>query len=251
MLSRDQAKRIGTGVSLYAIGQLLLVGFILFLWGKSFLGSFEKMSSKPVPGILDLTLSQEELVNRALTPTATPWVIQGSQDGLQANNNNVMIIITPTPEFVPTMAPTATPEPTELMWYQNLYVPYVSGLAKKPDRVHDLELTAKLSYYWPPYAYGSDPAYLINCDVVNGQPECEHMANGEHVKDYIGEAVACPVEFPFGTVIQIWDEFYTCRDRGGAITRIDEYRIWLDILYPYMPHNATWGQEEYIKIWLP
>ncbi len=253
MLSRAQQKGVANGVSFFAVSRLLIAGAILFFWGKSIVHSFQIGRGVQITGLMTPTVS-EEIKNRVLTPTATEWLIEGSIKPTETPSPQVVIFITPTPDLSVVGVPVEpTPTVVAYQWYQNLYIPYVSGIAVKPDREPDLSMQAKLSYYWPPYAlaYPEKPEYLINCDMVDGVPECEYMANGEMVRDYIGEAVACPAEFPFGTVFKIWEEFYTCRDRGGAIIRVDADTVWLDILYPYMPHNAVWGQVMPVDVWLP
>jgi len=228
------------------MGQILMAGAVMFFWGRMLINSFSHKSSpiKPMPTV--------DLVIRALTPTATPWTV------LEPMRSSTMAVTSTQGQIIPTQTPwviTATPEPTPEItptpWYENMVIPSVPGIAVKPDREHDLTVIARLSYYYPPYAY-LDPAYEINCDKnSDGSLECEHMASGEKVFDYVGEACACPPEYPFGTVFQIMDGFYTCRDRGGAIQRVDENLIWLDMLYPYMPGYVNWGYETEVKIWLP
>ncbi|MEM5878815.1 MAG: hypothetical protein QXF12_08135, partial [Candidatus Aenigmatarchaeota archaeon] len=75
----------------------------------------------------------------------------------------------------------------------------------------------------------------INCD-----EECEMTAsgiriitNGEKRTDYWFDGrrggVACPQEYPFGTIFKINDIEFVCIDRGGAIINGKQTR--LDILY--------------------
>ena len=252
LLSKQQRKGVASGVSFFAISQLLLAAGVIYLWGRSAIKSFDRVTADNfIPTLSMPTFSQEELNNRVLTPTATPWVVLGAMGETEGELNNDMQVIAPTQTpWVITATPAPTPTITPTAWYANLYIPLVPGIATNPNRTYDELQYAKLSYYYPPYAY-EDIAYEINCDKVNGVLECEHMASGQLTADYIGEAVACPVEYPFGTVFEIMGGFYTCRDRGGAIVRIDEQTIWLDILYPYMPNGAYWGQEEVVKVYLP
>jgi len=56
------------------------------------------------------------------------------------------------------------------------------------------------------------------------------MASGLPWENWVGKAVACPEEFPFGTVFIIDGRRWVCLDRGGAISRINETTIWLDML---------------------
>lgn len=222
-----------------------MAGAVMFFWGRMLFKSFDHKNNgvQPMP-TMDMSF-------RALTPTATPWTV------LNPLNEPTSVLNTPTQEiyptqtpFVVTATPTTTPEIIPTQWFDDMFIPWEPGIANKPDRTADIETMAKLSYYYPPYAY-LDPAYEINCDKVNGVLECEHMANGQEVKYFIGEALACPPEFPFGTVFKVMGGFYTCRDRGGAIQRVNDNLIWLDLLYPYMPGEVDWGYETEVKIWLP
>jgi hypothetical protein len=58
------------------------------------------------------------------------------------------------------------------------------------------------------------------------------MASGLRWEDYVERAVACPAEFPFGTLFVIDSQVWTCLDRGGAIVRWADGSIWLDELTP-------------------
>lgn len=234
------------------MGQLALAGFVIFLWVRSAVSSFNRVGASPLPtvNISVPTISQDEINKRALTPTGTPWVVLEGMGGVQGDlNNNNEVYPTQTP-WVITATPENTPTPTSTPWFTNMYIPPYPGIAHDPGRVYDALSYVKMSYYYPPLAY-DNPAYEINCDKIDGVLECEHMASGEKVFKYVGEAVACPVEFPFGTVFEVMGGFYTCRDRGGAIVRIDEQTIWLDFLYPYMPNYKNWGDLEVAKIYYP
>lgn len=249
LLSSEQKKGVKQGVSLWAIGQLLIAGGILFVWGRMVVHSFKPKTGLPVVALVSQT--PDYIKDYALTPTATEWHLSGMGEP-------TIDLFTPTPEYIPTITPwvvtatpTSTPEITPTMWYEDMYIPPVPGIATRPGGKPDLTLVGKLSYYYPPYAY-LETAYEINCDKnPDGSLECEHMASGEKVFYYVGEACACPGEFPFGTVFEVMGGYYTCRDRGGAIQRIDNNKIWLDLLYPYMPGGVQWGYETQIKVWLP
>lgn len=76
-----------------------------------------------------------------------------------------------------------------------------------------------------------DPALGgVNCaNFVDGK--CiSNMANGEGWEQYMNTGiVACPPEYPFGTIFVIEEVSYICKDRGGAI-QVDDGLIWLDVL---------------------
>lgn len=221
---------------------------IVIFWGRSLIKSFDRTKPGVIPTMQLMTLPPGVIENRMLTPTATIWaVLDDSPTATPTTSPTLQATITP---WVVTATPTATPEVTPTMWYENMFIPNVPGIAGVPDRDSDGSVIAKLSYYYPPYAY-LEKAYEINCDITGGVLECEHMANGEEVKYFIGEALACPGEYPFGTVFEVMGGYYTCRDRGGAIGRVDDSTIWLDLLYPYMPNNVNWGHTVEVRYWLP
>lgn len=68
------------------------------------------------------------------------------------------------------------------------------------------------------------------------------MANGERWENWIGKAVACPAEFPFGTIFVLpGGERFVCKDRGGAIITENDGTIWLDLLVfePPVPYGTV------------
>lgn len=240
-LSKAQTKGVSNGISWWAIGQLCLAIGVFLLWGKSLLNTFS-VKAKP------LTLDQLQATAKAdyaLTPTMAPYTINLVYPTERVYPTPVPATATPTPE------PTSIPTPTPTLWFEDLWIPDNPGIATKPNREPDLYIDGKISYFYPPYAY-QKPEYEINCDKnPDGSLECEQMASGNLVKHYMGEALACPAEFEFGTIFKIWDGYYTCRDRGGAIVKINEETYWLDILYPRMPNNHYWGEIADVEVWLP
>lgn len=254
MLSKDQRKGVNTGVSFWAIGQLLIALGILVLWLRSIGNSFDRAkSAKPIPTLSGSSFSGEiPLYN--LTPTMTPWTV------LEPSNPTPTPKSTPVPENTPEIAPevifgysSVTPTPTP--WFTNMYIPPVPGFENKPTNfptvLDPVEISARISYYYPPLAYLPDPKWRINCDEINGVLECEQMASGYFVVDWMGHALACPGEFPYGTVFEVWGRYYVCLDRGGAIVRNDDGSIWLDLLYSSMPEGHYWSEQTQVRYWLP
>lgn len=249
LLSKEQKKGVSTGVSIWAIGQLLIAVVIAGMWVKSLFNSFNVV--KAPAKIPTLSLGGVVPLDYALTPTATPWTVLEGQGQIS----------TPTPESTPTVVPvvpsstpTVTPSPTP--WFTGMSIPDSPGYAYRPSWAvgdPDEVINAKISYYYPPFAYNPpDASWLINCDTnPDGSPECETLANGYKTYDWIGYVVACPEEFPYGTVFQIWNKYYLCYDRGGAITRETDNLIWLDILYNRMPDGHYWSESTTISLWLP
>jgi len=74
------------------------------------------------------------------------------------------------------------------------------------------------------------------------------MANGEPWEKYWGlnNTIACPKELDFGTQIELDDNIYTCRDRGGMIVITDNNEYWIDILSPTVPYPYGMVKEAYI-----
>ncbi len=65
---------------------------------------------------------------------------------------------------------------------------------------------------------------------INGVGDYSQTAGGYAVDDWYGNGIACPPEFPFGTVIQFFNHNWTCIDRGGSIVmRGDVARV--DVLH--------------------
>lgn len=247
MLSKHQQKGVNTGVSFWAVSQILIALGIIVLWGRSLVKSFDNQRPGAIPTMQLFTLPANVIQDRLLTPTATVWAILPEETATPTPSPTPEITITP---WVVTATPSPTPEITPTMWFEGMYIPDLPGIAPAPSGDSSGSTMAKLSYYYPPYAY-LEKAYEINCDVSGGVLECEHMSNGQEVKYFIGEALACPQEYPFGTVFKVMDGYYTCRDRGGAIGRVDDSTIWLDLLYPYMPNNVNWGYLTEVEYWIP
>jgi hypothetical protein len=84
-------------------------------------------------------------------------------------------------------------------------------------------IKVKISWYNP--ALGG-----VNCGhFVNGV--CvSRMASGLPWQDYIGVAIACPMEVPFHTKIVIDGRSWECLDRGGAIKITPNGEYWVDML---------------------
>jgi hypothetical protein len=104
-------------------------------------------------------------------------------------------------------------------------------------------VSGRYSYYWPPLGG-------INCNRVNGFDDCEHMATGLKVADYIGIAWACVPEIPVYTVIHVreLDLWGRCLDRGGAIV-IQDGLYWFDHLHEYP--QVKWGSGITVELYNP
>lgn len=159
-------------------------------------------------------------------PTPTPYHVE---------NRVIEMMPTEVPTQQATITPTVTASATitPQPWYENYTPPELKPAQGSTGYIQ----RARISYYWPPLGG-------INCDVTpDGMQECEQMATGYYVRDYVGRALACPPEFPDGTQFEILGTLWICLDRGGAITRNEDGSIWLDLLYPYMPFDIPWGSE--------
>lgn len=120
----------------------------------------------------------------------------------------------PVVELIATREPTARPTPV-------------------PTRE---SVKAHLSWYWPPFGD-------INCDY-----ECEHIANGDDWKTWVGKGLACPMQYPLGTVFVVMGEEWTCVDRGEAIVVNQDGTIWLDLLVSGMPYGIPWGSVRTVEV---
>ena len=105
-----------------------------------------------------------------------------------------------------------------------------------------LWITATLTWYDPQLGG-------INCD-----HECDYLGTGYRVEEWYDRAVACPEEFPRGTIFIIegtrWglaDGSYYCWDAGGAVTFQDDGSIVLDVL----TRNAIWRDTLLVEVVLP
>jgi hypothetical protein len=95
---------------------------------------------------------------------------------------------------------------------------------------------AHLSFYWPPFGQ-------INCDY-----ECEHIANGDDWKTWVNKGLACPSEYPLGTVFLVMGKEWQCVDRGDAIVKNSDGSIWLDLLLSKMPDGLAWGSIRIVEV---
>lgn len=184
------------------------------------------------------TVKQGQVVD-----TAVPVINAGFVVGVDLAPTVVPVptsipVPTATPAPVPTSIPFPTATPAIVVIGEGIYIPdKVGGVFVPPSAGSDIDI--KLSWYWPPFGG-------INCG-----GNCELMANGENWRGYVGRSVACPLEFPFGTIFQVEGAFFMCRDRGGDIKIIDGV-AWLDFLYPGSPFPAYgFGQVLDAVYWLP
>lgn len=111
-----------------------------------------------------------------------------------------------------------------------------------PGRNPDALVTVKISRYDP--TLGGTNCFRW----VNGYCQSP-MANGERWEDKFGWAAACSPEWPFGTIFEIGDRRWSCKDRGGKIKQVRANVYWVDMLshiaeYPY-------GHETIASVWFP
>lgn len=83
-------------------------------------------------------------------------------------------------------------------------------------------VTVRYSHYWP-------PLLGPNCSRAVGGVCVARMASGLRWQDWVGRAVACPPEWPFGTRVVLDGAEWTCQDRGGKIQFVDGLP-WVDFL---------------------
>ena len=88
--------------------------------------------------------------------------------------------------------------------------------------VAGIATTVRYSHYWPPLG-GPNCSNFVNGACISA------MASGQPWALYVGTAVACPVEWAFGTTVELDGHVWTCLDRGGAIRYVDGVP-WVDFL---------------------
>ncbi len=84
------------------------------------------------------------------------------------------------------------------------------------------KIKIRYSYYWPPLGG-------TNCAVYTEEWCRSRMASGKKWEHWIGRAVACPSEYPFGTIFIVDDQEWVCLDRGGKIVTSGGIP-WIDFL---------------------
>lgn len=235
---------MASGLSFWAIGQILLAGALVFLWGRSIVKTFNRPAKAIAP--LEELIEQERL-NYSQTPTISPFTI-------------ILQYPTERPTATPTPRPTptprgpkqiSTPKPKNLdQLYEynigeDLYGrSYVIG-SQYYGKSADYVVPSKYSYYWPPLGG-------INCDVIKDKEECLYLASGAYGPDNVGIAWACPADFPFYSTIYIreLDIWGRCLDRGGAIRKDPRDGLyWFDQLLDF--GLLYWSEEMTVEVYLP
>jgi len=121
--------------------------------------------------------------------------------------------------------PTRTPTPT---------------LPSTPTPI-SFEGFVRISNYWPPDG-GTNCAYFV------GGVCKSRMASLERWQEWEGKAAACPMEWPFGTLVEIEGRTWICLDRGGAV----EYRKGIPYVDLLTDENLfRYGQIVRAKVTLP
>ena len=157
---------------------------------------------------------------------------------------------------VPVVVVTATPRvtPTDIVIVFDMQgqiqstqeVPHEKLFTATPDPVVQSTPTASpgepfyASFFYPPYGG-------TNCDNNYDPPECRYLATGETWQGWVGRALACPFEFPLGTVFRINGDDWVCKDRGGMVNMIGGIPV-LEFLAPEMPYGLKWFGIGYYEI---
>lgn len=86
----------------------------------------------------------------------------------------------------------------------------------------------------------------VNCD-----NSCEWMAAGHPVAEWFDRALACPEDYPIGTIFSIegsrWglaDGEWVCLDRGGRVIVDENGIVSLDLL----KHDPIWGETLQVEV---
>lgn len=197
-------KVVGDKVQFGAVMSLGVFLFMFYLWG---------MSARPLLGNV-----KGFFVGY---PTPTPKNQIKASAGSSGADVGLAIVSsrleTATPVTI-TSTPTQNTEPTQIP--QRIEDVRYIVVTATPEPTETKNAVAIMSNYYPPWGG-------INCN-----DNCNDIATGESWVGYVGQIVACPTEFPIGTVFHIEGRDYECRDRGGAIITEPDGRIWLDILTP-------------------
>ena len=102
-------------------------------------------------------------------------------------------------------------------------------VAPAPPEGTGVQRIARMSHYWPPLGG-------VNCAQFVGGKCVSRMASGLPWEEWIGRAAACPVELPFGTVIELpGGETFYCLDRGGKVVTTAAGELWIDLLVERAP----------------
>jgi len=264
---------VSAGDKFSIFGFLGLLAFLsvfgLWLWSaKDLIGNFvDNLGFWDKKGMIELSESMNESVGESggSVGNGNTFIVSDC-DGedcpqvtrtARSTEQEEELSITKTIDILPTSTyyPTYTPYPTytvvpedddgvddDLVYMNNDYI-YVSDLIRsevsgvEPDGIYK----GFYSYYWPPLGG-------INCDVVDGVEECEYMANGQKVKDYVGVAWACPEEIEFGSYLYIveLDLYGVCKDRGEMIV-CDDDGCWFDHLIS--SGLMYWGTEINVEVY--
>jgi hypothetical protein len=134
------------------------------------------------------------------------------------------------------------PEPTKEVAVEVTSEETISGDIESTDSNQEGTLIYVLVSHYNPGLGGVNCARFANGECLS------KMSNGERWQDYWGEynTIACPFELPFGTVIRLDGNDFTCRDRGGAIVITYEGYYWIDILAERVPYSYGELREAYI-----
>lgn len=130
------------------------------------------------------------------------------------NSTDTIVLANELPTVTVTPAVTLKPSPTP-------------GQVKETGSVGGLEtnITVKVSWYNPELAG-------VNCAHFKDGKCVSKLANGEPWERYIDSknTIACPKDLKLGTKIKVLGRVWTCRDRGGKITKTDSGSYWIDML---------------------
>ncbi|MBI2430954.1 MAG: hypothetical protein HYV39_02990 [Candidatus Levybacteria bacterium] len=115
------------------------------------------------------------------------------------------------------------------------------------------KVSAIFSWYWPNLGGTNCSSFRSDLpDRAFSFPDADHssgwcwsrMSSGENWEYYVGRAVACPQEWPFGTKVYAFGREWLCLDHGGAIVT-ENGESWIDFLTPsppmsYRTHFDVW-----------
>jgi len=137
---------------------------------------------------------------------------------------------TPTQTITPTdipieLSPTAMPEPISDD-KPNVVEQMLASVAAQPVEASTGSPGKSISirYSWYNPALGGTNCYTFSDGVC-----ISSMSSGKPWLPYVGYAIACPIEWPFGTTIELDGKIWECLDRGSAIKYVNGIP-WVDFL---------------------
>lgn len=119
------------------------------------------------------------------------------------------------------------------------------GLVPHPCREPDNLRIVRISRYDP--SLGG-----VNCFRWGNGTCLSPLANGERWEHQFEQVAACAPEWPFGTIFEIGDHRWVCKDRGGKIVQSPAGVYWVDLLSKDAgQYGLAFGDVITVSVWWP